>query len=131
MPFIFLSRFVAVAVTCCLLLNAFGVQVRREVGHSFMPPNASPPDWHFVLCLRKALDPDGVNGRKTVEPGGHFDYTDARHVRPFSFIGYSRLLWRSRQAIFRAQISLSDMDRNLYQDFSLTWPVTLRDRRGA
>ena len=26
MPFIFLSGFVAVAVTCCLLLNAFGVQ---------------------------------------------------------------------------------------------------------
>ncbi|EOD55930.1 MULTISPECIES: TIGR02808 family protein [Aeromonas] len=26
MPFIFLSGFVAVAVTCCVLLNAFGVQ---------------------------------------------------------------------------------------------------------
>ncbi|BCS47684.1 hypothetical protein JUNP479_0348 [Aeromonas jandaei] len=26
MPFIFLSGFVAVAVTCCALLNAFGVQ---------------------------------------------------------------------------------------------------------
>ena len=26
MPFIFLSGFVAVAVTCCMLLNAFGVQ---------------------------------------------------------------------------------------------------------
>ena len=26
MPFIFLSGFVAVAVTCCLLLNAFGVK---------------------------------------------------------------------------------------------------------
>lgn len=26
MPFIFLSGFVAVAVICCMLLNAFGVQ---------------------------------------------------------------------------------------------------------
>ena len=26
MPFIFLSGFVAVAVTCCMLLNAFGEQ---------------------------------------------------------------------------------------------------------
>ena len=26
MPFIFLSGFIAVAVTCCVLLNAFGVE---------------------------------------------------------------------------------------------------------
>jgi uncharacterized protein YaeQ len=34
-----------------------------------------------------------------------------------------------KATIFKAQISLSDMDRNLYQDFSSPWPVTLRDRR--
>lgn len=29
-----------------------------------------------------------------------------------------------KATIFKAQISLSDMDRNLYQDFSLTLAVT-------
>ncbi|MGL5292768.1 MAG: TIGR02808 family protein [Aeromonas sp.] len=30
MPFIFLGGFVAVAVICCILLNAFGVQTAKK-----------------------------------------------------------------------------------------------------
>jgi hypothetical protein len=82
-------------------------------------------DWHLFFVSSEALAcPDGVKERKTVEPGGHFDYTDARHVRPLLFIRYSRTSMALKATIFKAQISLSDMDRNLYQDFSSPWPVT-------
>ena len=55
-----------------------------------------------------------------VEPGGHFDYTGARHVRPFLFYQVFTISMALKATIFKAQISLSDMDRNLYQDYSIT-----------
>ena len=55
-----------------------------------------------------------------VEPGGHFDYTGARHVRPFLFYQVFTISMALKATIFKAQISLSDMDRNLYQGYSLT-----------
>ena len=55
MPFIFLSGFVAVAVTCCLLLQCLRGQVRREVSHSVHAAKCQSQTGICVCSLLKHL----------------------------------------------------------------------------
>jgi uncharacterized protein YaeQ len=55
-----------------------------------------------------------------VEPAADFDYTGAQFFVSARFPRYSRFSMALKATVFKAQLSLSDMDRNLYQDFSLT-----------
>ena len=71
--------------------------------------------WQAVICTSRAK-----SVLLEVEPAADFDYTGAQFFVSARFPRYSRFSMALKATVFKAQLSLSDMDRNLYQDFSLT-----------